>query len=338
MSPLEEVVREIERLRRLAASVHVRYPAAEATRAEVGQFFRDAGLPVRDDLVAYWLAGEGFVLMTPATGTTRFEATPFRFALRGWQGFEQEVRMHFGPQAGQVVTARARGSGERGLVLLGSDGSGDALYLALRDATLPGGAGARAGQVLHYDHELDTYAVVADGLAAFLRASNDLVERDPDRAFFYGDAVDRIFQFPGLEELHRQLDAGLSPDHARGTGPTPLLGEALDKKRDDVFNTLLDRGADVNTALVEACHRLRLDLAEAALGRGADPAVRLKDGRSLLASAALGRRPRTVALLTRHGARDRLPAGEFDRVVAEVRGSDRIDDRKRRQVLEALGQ
>lgn len=189
------------------------------------------------------------------------------------------------------------------------------------------------------DHETNDYRIVADDLPALLKASNDLVERDIDRAFFFGDVVKRIFQFPGVGELHRQLDAGLSPDHTWnvvGESQT-LLAEAVDKKRGDVFAALLERGADPTVALLAACRGFRLDLAEAVLRRGADPAVRLTDGQPLLQWATLSRRPRTVALLMRFGAQDRLPKGEFERIVEHVRSSDRIEERKRKQILEALG-
>jgi len=294
MTPRDEVVHEMQRLRRLAAAVHVPIPPAEATRDEVEQFAREAGAPVGEELMEFWLAGESFVLKTSDTGPRSFEATPFRSAKRGWFGFEQQVTMHFGPQRGQTVNARIPGTKERGLLSLGSDGSGDELYLVLRD-----GPHGTARQVLQHDHETDEYGVVAEGLPALLRASNDRVERDLDAAFFRGDTVSRIFHFPGLDELRRQLDAGLSPNHARRGGAENLLGMALDKRRDDVFHALLERGADANVALAEAARRRRLELAEVVLKSGADPAVRVQEGETLLSWAAKGGRPRTVALLMR---------------------------------------
>lgn len=331
MTPREQVVFEIARLRRVAASVHVNFPPAEATWEQVARFARDAGVTVGDDLSEFSRAGEGFVLMTPATGRTVFVATPFQSAAREWFGYDREVTMHLGPKAGQVVNVHVTGSGAGGLVSLGTDGSGDGLDLALRD-----GPHARAGEVVYFDHELDTRTLVARNLAALLRASNDMIEADVDRAFFYGDAVSRIFHFPGTDELRRQLDAGLSPDHAWHYGAYNLLGESLDRRRDDVFLALLERGADLNVALTESAQHRRLDLAELALQRGADPGVRLKDGPTLLAWAALGSRPRTVALLMRFGARRRLGEEAFTRIVEEVRASAKIADRKKRDVLEAL--
>ena len=333
MTPGQELVRETERLRRLAAAAHVHYPPAEATREQVADFAREAGVAVGEDLLEFWVAGEGFVLMVPTPAPRPFEATPFRAARRAWFGYEQEVTTHFGPRTGQAIRVRVGGTGARGLVDIGSDGSGDELYLALA-----GGPAGKPGQVLHHDHETDTYTAVAENLPAFLKASNDFVESDPDRAFFRGDAVSRIFRFPGVDELHRQLDAGLSPDHVWRGGAENLLGEALDKRRDDVFAALLERGANRDVALAEALRRRRLDLAEGALKRGANPAAPADGGWPLLAWAARGGLPRATALLMRYGARDRLPAGEFARIVEEVSGSNQIDERKRRQVLEALGQ
>ena len=80
MAPHDEVTHEIQRLRRLAAAVHMVIAPAEVTRDEVEQFAREARAPVGEDLVMFWLAGESFVLMTPHTGPRRFEATPFRYA------------------------------------------------------------------------------------------------------------------------------------------------------------------------------------------------------------------------------------------------------------------
>ena len=330
MTPRDQVIHEIERLRRLAAAVHVAVKPAEATQEEVERFAAEAGVPVGDDLLAFWLAGESFVLMPRPY--RRFDSTPFRYARRDWLGYEQEVRMYFGPQAGQVVHVRVPGTKVRGLVSIGSDGCGDDLYFVLR-----GGPRWVPGQVLHWDHETDEYGVVAEGLPAFLRASNDLVERDENRAFFSGDAVSRIFHFPGLDELRRQLDAGLSPDHAWRGGHENLLGTAVAKGRDDVFQELLERGADPDVALVEAALRMRFELAEVALRRGADPAARVSDGTTLLATAALAGRPRTVALLVRHGVRGRVGEEAYARLVAEVTASARLAERKKRQVLDALG-
>jgi hypothetical protein len=334
VTPARQVIHEIDRLKRLAASVHVVYAPAEATREQVERFVRDEGLSPGEVLIEYWLAPESFVLMTPATGNTVFESTAFQYAVRNWLGYETEMQMRFGPQAGQSVAVRVPGTTERGLIPVGSDCGGDELYLVLRP-----GPFAPAGHVLHWDHETDQYTTVADSLPALLKASNDLVERDIDLAFFGGDVVERIFQFPDVEELRRQLGAGLSPDHTwQVTGePRTLLGEALQRKRDDVFAALLDRGADVDDALVAACQASRLELAEAVLRRGANPGVRLGGGQSLLEWAALSRRPRTVALLVRSGARDRLPPAELQRVAGQVRSSAQIDERKRAQILDALG-
>ena len=333
MTPGQELAREIERLRRLAAAEHVHYPPAGATREQVADFAREAGVAVGEDLLEFWVAGEGFVLMVTAQAPRPFESTPFRSARHGWFGYERDVTTHFGPQAGQTLRVRVGGTGARGLVNIGSDGSGDELYLALAR-----GPAGKPGQVLHHDHETGAYAIVAESLPMFLKASNDFVESNPDRAFFRGNAVTRIFHFPGVDELHRQLDAGLSPDHVWRYGAENLLGEALDKRRDDVFAALLERGANHDVALAEAIRHRRLDLAEVVLKRGANPAAPAAGGRPLLAWAAAGGLPRATALLMRYGARERLPPGEFERIVAEVAGSDQIKERKRREVLEALGQ
>jgi ankyrin repeat protein len=239
--------------------------------------------------------------------------------------------MHFGPQRGQTINANVGGTNEHGLLSLGSDGGGDRLYLVLRD-----GPHGTAGQVLHHDQETVAYTLVAEGLPAFLRASNDLVERDLNAAFYHGDTVGRIFRFPGLDELHRQLDAGLNPDDPYRDGSKSLFGMALDNRREDLFHALLKSGGDADVALREAAYRIRLELAEVALKRGANPVARGPDGRTLLAWAANARRPRTVALLMRYGARTRVGVEAFDQLVAEVCASTAIDDRKKRQLLEAL--
>ena len=160
--------------------------------------------------------------------------------------------------------------------------------------------------------------------------------RDPTFVFFHGDETGKIFRFPGTDELIRQLDAGLSPDARRGTGN--LVGDALSRRRDDVFRVLVERGAERADALAKACVQLRLNLAKWLLAAGADPAARGLDGQTILVTSALAGRPRTVALLMRFGARTRLPPGEFDRLVAEVRDSYKLADRKKRDVLQALGQ
>ena len=101
MTPKDQVLSELDRLRRLAAASHVFYPHAEATRAEVEQFVRAAGAPVGPDLVEFWLAGEGFVIMAPAPSPRPFEVTPSASAKRTWFGYEREVHMQFGPQKGR---------------------------------------------------------------------------------------------------------------------------------------------------------------------------------------------------------------------------------------------
>jgi hypothetical protein len=123
---------------------------------------------------------------------------------------------------------------------MGTDFSGDLVFLVVTACSH-----GPPGSVLHHDHETDVYSRCADTLAQFLKISNDLVEADPDRAFFQGDHVLRVFQFPGTAELVRQLDAGLDVNHSRSaTGGETLLEEASRRGRLDLVEVLLARGAN----------------------------------------------------------------------------------------------
>ena len=331
MTARQQVLLEIERLKRLAAASHLPVPAAELSPADVEQVTRDIGIPLDCGLTDLWLAGETFVVVTAVPRVTRSYSHPPSIARRDWHGQEQDVTSQYVRRPPRPVTVRTPGTSERGAVSFASDGSGDEMDLLVRD-----GRRGRAVQFVWHDHETGKDTVVADGLAALLQTSNDLVERDPTFAFFHGDETGKIFRFPGTNELIRQLDAGLSPDARRGTGN--LVGDALSRRRDDLFRVLVERGADKADALAQACMQLRLDLAEWLLAAGADPAARSLDGQTILAASALAGRPRTVALLMRFGARTRLPPADFDRLVAEVRDSYKLADREKRDVLQALGQ
>ena len=168
MTPTQETIHQIDRLRRLAASVYVQLPPPSAARAEVEQFAREVG--AGDELVAFWLAGESFVLMIEAAGPRRFDSTPFEYVRRDWFGYERDVEMRIGPRRGETVHARVAGTGAKRVISLASDGSGDELHLQLRD-----GPDGRAGQVVWHNHDPGADTVVSQSLPELLRMSNDLV-------------------------------------------------------------------------------------------------------------------------------------------------------------------
>lgn len=97
----------------------------------------------------------------------------------------------------------------------------------------------RYGQIIVYQHDPDAVYYVADSFIEMFQKSNDLMASNITQLFFLEDEFERICHMKGVEELERQLKAGLHVDKPNWEN-LPLRAKAIKCGRKDIVE-FLDR-------------------------------------------------------------------------------------------------
>ncbi len=82
--------------------------------------------------------------------------------------------------------------------------------------------GGKHGQIIVYQHDPDAIYYVAEDVVEFVKKSNDLLENNLTQLLFVSDNYERICRMTGLDELQRQLAAGLDTEKRKTGGIKPL--------------------------------------------------------------------------------------------------------------------
>lgn len=306
MSNGEQVAGEIERLKRLAASVEIKFRSDEATRADIEAFEREASVIFGEELYAFWGAGVSEFPLLLNRGCV-YDSYPVKVVRREWFGEHTICHdMLMKPTAEQLASLATK---NKGLIEIASNAFGDTLsYVVVA------GDVRKRGQVVSHDHGSGEYECVGDSLADFLRRSNDCAEANIDAAFFFDDIVKKILHLKGTALLEKLLAQGMDVNYTPRYERESLIERAAKEGRADIIDVLMSCGATPGNALLEVLGSIRYGskygAAESLLRGGADPAIRFKDGPTLLSAAAMEGRVKMVRLLVRYGAKDRLPAEE----------------------------
>jgi ankyrin repeat protein len=154
---------------------------------------------------------------------------------------------------------------------------------------------------------------------------------------------------PGVELSTVKLIADKADINMQdGFGQSPLH-LALSKEKEDIFNYLLEKNADVNvggakdtlknqTALYLAVTRGREDLTQKLLERGADPNIADSDGSLALAEAMIGAslNENIVKMLLDKGAKVNQPEGNGMTPLMYIAENDKAPVEKRTAVAKML--